>query len=410
VTDSQPAYLDILGSLRMGLNSRLSIPIVDSSGLGFEIAPRAAIDAVTWDAFVDESPDAWLFHTNLWLAAATVANDDLSFAVLSPQKTILAIVSVWNGRAKWLRAITLPDVSNRRAGIAHHPGLDPSVRQAVDSFVLATVRKSALTARAVLVNWELPSFPPGPDCPTQVALAQAGYSVTSWPAKVLDLSESEESLWKGYRKGCRSVVRRAERLGIDIVVARNPRDIGVYARMHRETMSRSGSSGPGEAAFVRLWEGLSSVGNAECLLAYLPFGEPVAGIVTFRFKNLTYYHSAASASQHLDVGGNSILLHHAILRAKANGDRFFHLGPTPRRDQVSEKMYLVGRFKNQFGGFEVPWRSATLALRPNLLALIRLASRSAAVLRRLPIRTAMLYPSVDPRRLARASGQSDHRS
>jgi len=93
------------------------------------------------------------------------------------------------------------------------------------------------------------------------------------------------------------------------------------------------------------------------------------------WKSATYYHAAGSALTHREAGGNTLLVHEAILRSRARGDQTFHLGPTPRREQVDEKTYLVGRFKNQFGGLEVPWRTALLFLWPGLAG-ARRAARS----------------------------------
>jgi lipid II:glycine glycyltransferase (peptidoglycan interpeptide bridge formation enzyme) len=115
-----------------------------------------------------------------------------------------------------------------------------------------------------------------------------------------------------------------------------------------------------------MWKLLAPLGQCEILLASLPSGVPVAGILLLSYKNMTYYHAACSDPNHMESGGNTLLVHEAVLRAKSRGATLFHMGPSPMASQVSEKAYLVGRFKNQFGGQQSAWVMASLVLRTPL--------------------------------------------
>ena len=214
---------------------------------------------------------------------------------------------------------------------------------------------------------------PGPDVPEPSVLARFGYEIKSVPAKVVDLTQTEAALWKELRKGCKSAVKKAQREGICVSCASDAADIEIFSALHAETMRSVGARLRPAGHFNGLWNALSPAGHCEVLLARLASGTPIAGIMTMSWKGATYYHAAGSTRTHREAGGNTLLVHEAILRSRARGDQTFHLGPTPRREQVDEKTYLVGRFKNQFGGLEVPWRTAELFLWPGLVRARRVA-------------------------------------
>jgi lipid II:glycine glycyltransferase (peptidoglycan interpeptide bridge formation enzyme) len=216
---------------------------------------------------------------------------------------------------------------------------------------------------------------PGPDVPATSVLAQFGFEISSVPAKVIDLTQTEAALWMEYRKGCKSTVKKAQREGVCVSCARDVADVESFSALHAETMRSVGARPRPAGYFARLWTTLSPAGHCEVLLARLASGTPIAGIMTMSWKSATYYHAAGSALTHREAGGNTLLVHEAILRSRARGDQTFHLGPTPRREQVDEKTYLVGRFKNQFGGLEVPWRTALLFLWPGLARVRGVARR-----------------------------------
>jgi lipid II:glycine glycyltransferase (peptidoglycan interpeptide bridge formation enzyme) len=194
-------------------------------------------------------------------------------------------------------------------------------------------------------------------------LGQSGYECQIFPSKIVDLSLNEDTLWKDYRKGCKSVIRRAQKDGVTVHQVKDASGVAVYADIHSRRMRSIGASVSAPDVFMEMWKTLAPLGQCEILLASLPSGVPVSGILTLSYKNLTYYHAACSDPEHMESGGNTLLLHEALLRAKSRGATLFHLGPTPLAHQVSEKAYLVGRFKNQFGGQQLEWVNASLILR-----------------------------------------------
>ena len=340
----------------------------------FKIVPRTVIGSSAWDRFVEESSEAWLFHTSRWQAAAG-AGKDRSFGLVNGSGILRAVITQHSERIPEIRQAPLQGIYNGRSGLARATGMAESEKDELDAAAIRAIRHIGRCSGALLVKWELPTMAPGPDVPATSVLAQFGFEIRSVPAKVIDLTQTEAALWMEYRKGCKSTVKKAQREGVCVSCARDVADVESFSALHAETMGSVGARPRPAGYFARLWTTLSPAGHCEVLLARLASGTPIAGIMTMSWKSATYYHAAGSALTHREAGGNTLLVHEAILRSRARGDQTFHLGPTPRREQVDEKTYLVGRFKNQFGGLEVPWRTALLFLWPGLARVRGVARR-----------------------------------
>jgi hypothetical protein len=333
---------------------------------GFKIVTRESIGQSAWEQFVLESRDAWLFHTALWQAANEGAVKDRSFGLVNGNGVLRAIIALHSGRIPGIRRAPVRRLYNYRSGLARAAGMDESEKAELDAAAIRAIQHVGRSSGALLVNWELPTMAPGPNVPDTSILARFGFEIRSVPAKVVDLTQTQEALWKDFRKGCKSAVRKAQREGVRVSCAGTAEEVEMFSALHAETMQSVGGRTQAADHFTRLWNTLAPAGGCEVLLARLASGIPIAGIMTMSWKGATYYHAAGTSPMHRDAGGNTLLVHEAILRSRARGDLTFHLGPTPRRDQVDEKTYLVGRFKNQFGGVEVPWRTASLFLWPGL--------------------------------------------
>lgn len=222
-------------------------------------------------------------------------------------------------------------------------------------------------------------MPPGPEALVS-ALGASGYQCDIWPSKVIDLTLNEDALWKDYRKGCKSVIRRAQRLDVTVHEVTDEPGVAIFADLHSRRMRSIGAPAGNADVFMEMWRLLAPLGRCEILLASLPSGRPVSGILLVSYKNMAYYHAACSDPDFMESGGNTLLVHEAVLRAKSSGATQFHMGPSPLASQVHEKAYLVGRFKNQFGGRQSAWVMASLVLtrQPPPVVRTRFSARGVA--------------------------------
>jgi hypothetical protein len=285
--------------------------------------------------------------------------EDVSFAVMDLNGKPLSLVVVGSPKNKTGKQLWF---SNLRAGIAHMDGLPVGLQDELNRFALSEIQRIATGRRALRIDWELPSMPPGPETLVS-ALRQSGYQCQTYPSRVVDLTLNEDALWKDYRKGCKSVIRRAQNLGVTVHEVTDESGVAIFADLHSRRMRSIGASAPASGVFMEMWKLLAPLGQCEILLGRLPSGVPAAGILVLSYKNMAYYHAACTDPDHMASGGNTLLVHEAVLRAKSRGATSFHMGPSPLASQVPVKTYLVGRFKNQFGGQQTTWVSAGLVLR-----------------------------------------------
>jgi Acetyltransferase (GNAT) domain len=320
----------------------------------FSILSHTDLGPARWDALCAESDNAWLFHTSCWPSILKI--EDLSFVVVDHVGKPLSLVRIGSARNRTGKKLWL---YNARAGIAHMNGLPVQLQRELDRFVLSEVRRIAKSKRALRIDWELPSMPPVREALVS-ALRESGYQCDLQPSKVIDLTLDEDALWRDYRKGCKSVIRRAQRLGVTVNEVTDESGVAIFADLHSRRMRSIGASSSAPDVYTEMWRLLAPFGHCEILLASLPSGAPVSGIISLSYKDSVYYHAACSDPDHMECGGNTLLIHEAMLRAKSRGATLFHMGPSPLVSQVSQKAYHVGRFKNQFGGQERAWIVASL--------------------------------------------------
>lgn len=334
-----------------------------------------------WERFVEQSSEAWLFHTAVWQAVGAGPGKDRSFGLVNERGVLRAVIALHLERIPAIRHLPLRRIYNYRSGLARADAMAESEKAELDAAAIHAILQVGRRSGAVQVYLELATMAPGPNVPETSVLARSGFEIRSVPAKVLDVTQTEAALWKEFRKGCKSAVKKAQREGVSVSCANAVADLEIFSALHAETMRTTGSRPRPSGHFVRLWNTLAPAGRCDVLLARLPSGAPIAGVMTMHWKGSTYYYAAATAQKYRDAGGNTLLVHEAILKSRARGDQSFHLGPTPQRQQVDEKTYFVGRFKNQFGGVEVPWRTASLFLWPGLARARGVARRLLAALK-----------------------------
>jgi len=228
----------------------------------FPIVSRIDLGSARWDALCAESHDAWLFHTSCWLPILKV--EDVSFAVVDHDGKPLSLVGIGSPKSKAGEELWL---STLRAGIAHMDGLPVELQHELDRFALSEVRRIAMSKRALRIDWDLPSMSPRPEALVS-ALKESGYQCDIWPSKVIDLTLNEDALWKDYRKGCKSVIRRAQRLGVTVHEVTDESGVAIFADIHSRRMRSIGAPSSDSDVFMEMWQ----------LLAPLdPAGVPAVG-------------------------------------------------------------------------------------------------------------------------------------
>ena len=131
---------------------------------------------------------------------------------------------------------------------------------------------------------------------------------------LIDLAPDEEQLQANMKQKTRYNVRLAERRGVSIRPG-EVSDLDLLIKMYAETSIRDGFTIRNPDYYLSLWRDFISAGLAEPLLAEVD-GEPVAGVIVFRFGDRAWYMYGMSREAHREKMPNYLLQWEAMVRAK----------------------------------------------------------------------------------------------
>ena len=205
---------------------------------------------------------------------------------------------------------------------------------------------------------------------------------------VLDLRGSEEQLLAGMKQKTRYNLRLAERRGVHIRHA-GEGDIDQLYQMYSETSLRDGFVIRTSDYYADAWGSFHRAGLAQPFLATVE-GEPVAGLVVYRFGKRAWFLFGMSRDLHREWMPSYLLQWEAMRWAQGQGCEAYDLWGAPERLDPTDPLWGVYRFKEGFGARLVQgvgaWDYSVrprlywfyTALLPRVLALMRLRGRSRA--------------------------------
>ncbi len=161
---------------------------------------------------------------------------------------------------------------------------------------------------------------------------------------IIDLSLSEETLWKNIDRIMRQNINSASKAGIAIREA-TPAEIPSAHRMIKDTFKRSKLSFMGLMSFRKFISGLGEYGK----LIIADQGGVVQSCCVFAFSDYCAYAVYAGNAPHLFQGANKLLYWEAIRQFKAMGIRTFDFVGTRINPEKGSKQEALGSFKKRFG-------------------------------------------------------------
>jgi len=165
---------------------------------------------------------------------------------------------------------------------------------------------------------------------------------------LLDLSASEDDLLAAMKSKTRYNIRLAQRKGVEILSG-SLDDLPLLYVMYAETSRRAGFVIRPYDYYEDAWGWFMGEGLAQILLARFE-GEPLAGVVIFRFGDTAWYMYGASTDRHRNLMPTYLLQWEAIRWAKAHGCTTYDMWGAPDVPEESDPMWGVYRFKAGFGG------------------------------------------------------------
>lgn len=224
--------------------------------------------------------------------------------------------------------------------------------------VLARLEAEARRAGALFVKIDpdVRSNTPAGQQVTQL-LARRGWRLSAAQIQfrntvISDLTPDEDALLAAMKPKWRYNIRLAERRGV-IVRDGTEADLPTFYAMYSETGGRDGFLVRPFAYYRTIWARFMAEGLAHLLLAEVG-GQPVAGLILFRFGPTAWYFYGASTAQSRDLMPNHALQWAAMRWAKAAGCTRYDWWGAPDVLDESDRMWGVYRFKQGFGGEFVP--------------------------------------------------------
>lgn len=162
---------------------------------------------------------------------------------------------------------------------------------------------------------------------------------------VIDLSLTEEELFKKVHSKHRNVVRKAEKEGVVIKKGRDELIVD-YAALERQTQERTGRRASGLAYYETQIKALG-----DNIIVYIAYKDavPQAGGVFYYNQRMCYYMYGATA-QGAFTGSANLLIWTAIRDMKALGVKEFSFVGCRINEDEGSKYSGIQMFKERFGG------------------------------------------------------------
>jgi lipid II:glycine glycyltransferase (peptidoglycan interpeptide bridge formation enzyme) len=165
---------------------------------------------------------------------------------------------------------------------------------------------------------------------------------------LVDLTAPEEELLARMKQKTRYNVRYAARKGVE-VRAGSQDDLELLYRMYAETSARDGFIIRGEDYYQCVWRTFLENDMLTPLIAEVD-GDPVGGLMLFRFGGRAWYLHGMSRAAHRKKMPNYLLQWEAMRIAKNLGCTIYDLWGAPNVFDESDPMWGVFRFKRGLGG------------------------------------------------------------
>lgn len=281
-----------------------------------------------WSAFVEDHPDATVFHTAEWLhTVETIFGYDPRHVLLTDADS-----------GEICAAVPGFVVSDGLGQSVLNPFCEygfPLIEEGTaDVTVLSTLRDAGHTPILKDTGWSGVS-----------GYNAAGYGGVPTGSSIrLSLNRPFETLWESaFEKDVRRCVRTASDHGVSVTDG----SIAEFYPLYLETMRRLGSPQFPERFFTALTD---AFGESTAILLAQHNGETIAGVFLFEWEDTTIIWTPASKQDHWAYRPNHLLYVEAIERACTAGRSVVDFGRSRRGSSVHG-------FKAQFGGFDYPLTS-----------------------------------------------------
>lgn len=272
-------------------------------------AVREITDDNAWDALVDQSDLATVYHRSAWLH--TIAPDTggrIHRLVLESNGTPLALWPIGLLRKGPLRVggSPLPGWNTAYLGPLFLPACQDK---------LAAVR-TMMRARPI----RRPAFLALRAMDTNLDLAPLGFRQTRrFETYELDLTRDEQTLWDNLKSTCRTRIRKGEKNGLTIHEETDPGYLDDFWSMAVEVFAKSAKKPPFSRAMLERMESHLRPRNELIVTTARLGAERIATLIIPHDGRTAMYFAGGSRSERLDLAPNNLLHWKTILLCKQRG-------------------------------------------------------------------------------------------
>jgi len=173
----------------------------------------------------------------------------------------------------------------------------------------------------------------------------------------LELKQSEEALLKGMRKNTRYSIKKALKLGVQVVQSDQSEDVKALHRLQLETVKRSHFVPFSEEYFQKEFQAFSRDGKIKIFKSIYKNKVLAAALIIF-YGREAVYHYAGSSSQLRQIPASYLLQWEAIKEAKRRGCQVYNFWGVAPLNNSHHRFAGVTLFKKGFGGQRVVYLHA----------------------------------------------------
>jgi len=301
-----------------------------------------------WDQLLAHFPVHTLYHTMAWLRTIEEEHGAaLHLARVDDAQGCVAVWPMFSTRKGPLRIVGSPVPGWCTAYLG--PLFSPrcQISGAIRAILNHQEFRPGSYSFCKLLSGDLGDCIQSPAIPRwgQVNLAPFGFvEVEPFETYCIDLSESVSTIWRNLKSECRTRIRKAQKLGLQVKAENDSSFLDDFWTMSVEVFKRSRIIPPFTRTFLdRMWHNLHEAGRIMALSAYLD-GERVASLILPFDAHTLYYWGGGTFARTRSLPAHNLLHWHAIDRAKQVGLCLYDFIGT---------LGGGGRFKRTFGPIKV---------------------------------------------------------
>lgn len=173
-------------------------------------------------------------------------------------------------------------------------------------------------------------------------------SIFEYESNQIDLTLSDDELFKDIHSKHRNVIRKAEKSNVHIFEGYSKNDLEKYYQLSQETYKRSNGKNFTYQALIKYVENLKKTGNIRIFFAEADNKIQAAAIILITSKLAIYWHGASC--NNTSAGISNYLHWQIIKKLKEEFVEKYDFGGLSINPDKGSKSEGINRFKKRFGG------------------------------------------------------------